>query len=69
MDDFNNPFYRLGAAMSKLTWFYDKHDVLIGCSYWMETTEEENRYRRKALKAKAQGIVLHDQMLNGKGLK
>ncbi len=69
MDDFNNPWYRLGAAMAKLTWFYDRHDVLIGCSYWAETTEEENRYRRKALKSKAQGIVLHDQMLNGKGLQ
>jgi hypothetical protein len=69
MDDFNNPYYRLGAAMAKLTWFYDRYDCFIGFAHWAETTKEENGYRRKALKAKAQGIVIHDQLLNGKGLK
>ncbi len=69
MDDFNNPYYRLGAAMAKLTWFYDRYDCFIGFAHWAETRKEENGYRRKALKSKAQGIVLHDQLLNGKGLQ
>ena len=55
--------------MAKLTWYYDRYDCLKGFAYWAETTEEQNRYLRKALKAKAQGIVIHDQLLNGKGLQ
>ena len=68
MDDFNNPWYRLGAAMGKLTWYYDRYDCLIGFAHWAETTKEEKKYLRKALKSKTQGIVEHDRLLNGKGL-
>jgi len=69
MNDFDNPWYRLGAAMAKLTWYYDRYDCLKGFAFWAETSEEQNRYLRKALKSKAQGIVIHDQLLNGKGLE
>jgi hypothetical protein len=69
MNDFENPWYRLGAAMAKLTWYYDRYDCFIGFAFWAETPEERNRYLRKAIKSKAQGIVIHDQLLNGEGLQ
>ena len=69
MNDFENPIYRLGAARGQLDFFYSKAECFIGFAHWSETTKEQNGYLRKALKAKAQGIVKHDQLLNGKGLK
>jgi hypothetical protein len=69
MDDFNNPWYRLGAAMGKLTFFYTRWECLVGYAFTSTDSDEKNYWMRKALKAKAQGIVLHDQLLNGKGLQ
>lgn len=69
MDDFNNPYYRLGAAHGRLEWFYTRWECLTGYAFTAPIKEERNYYLRKALKAKTQGIVEHDRLLNGKGLQ
>jgi hypothetical protein len=69
MNDFDNPFYRLGAAMGKLHWYYTRCECLRGYAFTAPTNTERKEYLRKALKSKAQGIVEHDRLLNGVGLQ
>jgi hypothetical protein len=69
MDDFNNPYYRLGAAHARLDYNYAASEAMAEYASTADNKEERNYYKRKALTWKMKGIVEHDRMLNGIGLK
>lgn len=69
MNDLNNPAYRLGAARGRLDYCYIRWICLLDYASTAPTSIEEKRNLRKALKWKAKGIVEHDRLLNGIGLK
>ena len=61
--------YRIGAAHDRLDYAYRHRNFYLEICCLAEYPGEENRYRRKALRFKARGIVEHDRLLNGIGLK
>jgi hypothetical protein len=61
--------YAIGAAQGRLHSCYAKSEAFREYASTADAKSERDHYNSRALKWKTLGIVEHDRLLNGKGLK